>query len=112
MVRATFTAIVAAAILAGGVVAYSAESDSQAAKELAPLQVAECCFVKQIKELADAKRENANLARQLAAERAAKNPNLSGQRADTERAQASKGSDNNDNADVIRLSDQKVLIME
>ena len=109
MIRAMVTAIVAAAILAGGGVAYSAESDSQAATELAPLQVAECCFIKQVKELADAKRENADLARQLAAAKAAQNPDLSGRRADAERAQAPKESDN---ADVVRQSDQKVLVKD
>jgi len=121
MVRATFTAIVSAAILAGGGVAYSAESDSQAAKELAPQQVAMCCFMKQIEELADAKRENADLdrqladakrenedlARQLAAAKAVQNPARSGQRADAERAEVSKEIDN---VDVVRQSDQKVLI--
>jgi hypothetical protein len=104
-----FTAIVSAAILAGGGVAYSAESDSQAAKELAPQQVAECCFMKQIEELANAKRENAELARQLAAAKAAQNQARSGQRADAERAEVCKESDN---ADVVRQSDQKVLIKQ
>jgi hypothetical protein len=107
MVRATFAAIVSAAILAGGGVAYSAESDSQGAKEFAPQQVAMCCFIKQIEELADAKRENADLARQLAAAKAAQDQALSGQRADAERAKASKECDN---ADMVRQSDQKVLI--
>lgn len=119
MVRATFTAIVSAAILAGGGVAYSAESDSQAAKELAPQQVAECCFIKQIEDLADARRENAELARQLAAAKAAQNPALSGQHADAEKAQVSKESANAaevskkiDSADEGRQSDLKVLIKE
>jgi hypothetical protein len=119
MVRATCTAIVAAAILAGGGVAYSAESDSQTAKELAPQQVAECCVLKELEDLAYAKREHADLARQLAAEKAAKNPALPNQRADAEKPPASKESANADgvfkkstDADADKQSDLKVLIKE
>lgn len=110
MVRAAVTAIVSAAILAGGGVAYSAESDSQVAREHAPQQVAACCFIKLIEELVDAKRENADLTRQLAAAKATLNPALSGSvrraDADVERAEVSTESDN---ADMMRQPDQKVL---
>jgi hypothetical protein len=119
MVRATCTAIVAAAILAGGGVAYSAKSDRQAAKELAPQQVAECCVLKQLEDLADARRENADLTRQLAAEKAAKNPALPRQGADVEKTPASKKSASVDevskespNSDADKQSDLKVLIKE
>ena len=121
MVRATFTVIVSAAILAGGGVAYSAEPESKAGKEFATQKIGLCCFVgmKNLPDenavraaqypdlsgqLADAKRnlankesENADLARQLAASKAAQRPDLSGQNADlTRQLAASKAAQNPD----------------
>jgi outer membrane protein OmpA-like peptidoglycan-associated protein len=112
MVRATFTVIVSAAIFAGGGVAYSAESGSKAAKEFATQKIGVCCFVgmKNLPDenavraaqypdlsgqLTDAKRnlankesENADLARQTAVMREARDKQAS----DIAKALAEKGS--------------------
>ena len=97
MVRATFTSIISAAILAGGGAAYAGSPDSQAAKEFATQKDAVCCFVgmknldvipnKAVAsqypdlsgQLADANREKADLARQLAASKAGQNPDRAGE---------------------------------
>jgi flagellar motor protein MotB len=98
MVRATFTVIASAAILAGGGAAYAVSPDSQAAKEFATQKIGVCCFVgmKNLDvipgksaqsaqypdlsgQLADANRENADLTRQLAASKGGQNPDRAGE---------------------------------
>ena len=97
MVRATFTSIVSVAILAGGGAAYAVSPDSQAAREFATQKIGVCCFVEMKNldvipgkavvsqypdlsgQLADANREKADLARQLAASKAGQNPDRAGE---------------------------------
>lgn len=125
MVRAMFTVIMSAAILAGGGVAYSTEPDNSyigiGAREFATQKIGTCCFIdmKNLSvintgtaksagypdlsgQLAEANRTNADLARQLAASKAGQNPDLSGQNADLARQLAeSKAAQNPDRAGEV-----------